>query len=157
MQKWKRGTIICLGINLLFLYGLFTDYYEFFIKKCRDAFPFGYCPWGGEAMGWAWRSPDIYLTNLVSSCATLLFFIPISLYCFHKKNYTASFMLALSPIIISLIDSLLGTLLYHYAKFQLFKNKTKHTVVFFCCPQSRVFFIEKKGLYFSFMLCLFVI
>ena len=47
MQKWKRGTIICLGINLLFLYGLFTDYYEFFIKKCRDAFPFGYCPWGG--------------------------------------------------------------------------------------------------------------
>jgi hypothetical protein len=48
MQKWKRGTIICLGINLLFLYGLFTDYYEFFIKKCRDAFPFGYCPWGAR-------------------------------------------------------------------------------------------------------------
>ena len=117
MQKWKRGTIICLGINLLFLYGVFTDYYEFFIKKCRDAFPFGYCPWGGEAMGWAWRSADIYLNNLVSSCAILLFFIPMSLYCLHKKNYTASFMFALSPIIISLIDSLLGTLLYHYAKF----------------------------------------
>lgn len=37
MQKWKRGTIICLGINILLLYGLLTDYYEFFIKKCRDA------------------------------------------------------------------------------------------------------------------------
>jgi hypothetical protein len=72
---------------------------------------------GGEAMGWAWRSADIYLTNLVSSCAILLVFIPMSLYCLHKKNYTASFMFALSPIIISLIDSLLGTLLYHYAKF----------------------------------------
>ena len=45
MQKWKRGTIICLGINILLLYGLLTDYYEFFIKECRDAFPFGYCPW----------------------------------------------------------------------------------------------------------------
>ena len=44
MQKWKRGTIICLGINILLLYGLLTDYYEFFIKECRDAFPFNYCP-----------------------------------------------------------------------------------------------------------------
>ena len=117
MQKWKRGTIICLGINILLLYGLLTDYYEFFIKECRDAFPFNYCPWGGESMGWAWRSADVYLTNLVSSCATLLFFIPVSLYFLYKKNYKVSFWLALSPIIISWTDSLLGTLLYHYAKF----------------------------------------
>ena len=54
MQKWKRGTIICLGINILLLYGLLTDYYEFFIKECRDAFPFNYCPWGGESMGRTW-------------------------------------------------------------------------------------------------------
>ena len=117
MQKWKRGTIICLGINILLLYGLLTDYYEFFIKECRDAFPFNYCPWGGESMGWAWRSADVYLTNLVSSCATLLFFIPVSLYFLYKKNYKVSFWLALSPIIISWTDSLLGALLYHYAKF----------------------------------------
>ena len=117
MQKWKRGTIICLGINILLLYGLLTDYYEFFIKECRDAFPFHYCPWGGESMGWAWRSADVYLTNLVSSCATLLFFIPVSLYFLYKKNYKAAFWIALSPTIISWTDSLLGTLLYHYAKF----------------------------------------
>lgn len=117
MQKWKRGTIICLGINILLLYGLLTDYYEFFIKECRDAFPFNYCPWGGESMGWAWRSADVYLTNLVSSCATLLFFIPVSLYFLYKKNYKVSFWIALSPTIISWTDSLLGTLLYHYAKF----------------------------------------
>ena len=129
MQKWKRVAIIlnCLNVFLLFV-GLY-DYYDFFIKECRDAFPFNYCPWGGESMGWAWRSADVYLTNLVSSCATLLFFIPVSLYFLYKKNYKVSFWLALSPIIISWTDSLLGTLLYHYAKFQLFKNKPKHTVV----------------------------
>ena len=129
MQKWKRIAIIlnCLNVFLLFV-GLY-DYYDFFIKECHDAFPFRYCPWGGESMGWAWRSADVYLTNLVSSCATLLFFIPVSLYFLYKKNYKVSFWLALSPIIISWTDSLLGTLLYHYAKFQLFKNKPKYTVV----------------------------
>ena len=118
MQKWKRVAIIlnCLNVFLLFV-GLY-DYYDFFIKECRDAFPFNYCPWGGESMGWAWRSADVYLTNLVSSCTTLLFFIPVSLYFLYKKNYKVSFWLALSPTIISWTDSLLGTLLYHYAKFQ---------------------------------------
>ena len=117
MQKWKRVAIIlnCLNMFLLFV-GLY-DYYDFFIKECRSAFPFHYCPWGGESMGWAWRSADVYLTNLVSSCAELLFFIPVSLYFLYKKNYKAAFWIALSPTIISWTDSLLGALLYHYAKF----------------------------------------
>ena len=68
MQNWKRGTIICLGINLVFLYGVFTDYYEFFIKKCRDAFPFGYCPWGrgvGVATCHRWEYTVLSCTPII--------------------------------------------------------------------------------------------
>ena len=55
MQKWKRGTIICLGINLLFLYGLFTDYYEFLSKNVVMRFHLaialgGARPWGGHGV-----------------------------------------------------------------------------------------------------------
>ncbi len=46
MQKWKCATIILNCLNAFLLFAGIHDYYEFFNKKCRDAFPFHYYPWG---------------------------------------------------------------------------------------------------------------
>lgn len=115
MPKWKCGAIVFIGIDAFFVFALFHDYYEFFIKDCRDAFPFGYCPWGGEAMGWGWRSADVYLSGIASSCSIFLFFIPLALYCFYRQNYKNAFLSAIIPIIIKLITNVVEYILYHYA------------------------------------------
>ena len=44
MKYWKHAAIIFFGIDIFLLFILIDEYYEFFIKDCRDAFPFHYCP-----------------------------------------------------------------------------------------------------------------
>ena len=116
MKKWKRIAIIFIGIDIFLIFILISEYYEFFIKDCQDAFPFHYCPWGSESMGMAWRSADAYLTGIVSSCSILLFFVPVSLYYYFKqKNYKVSLLLAISPILISWLKVGLEYIFYYYA------------------------------------------
>ena len=115
MPKWKCGAIVFIGIDAFFVFALFHDYYEFFIKDCRDAFPFGYCPWGGEAMGWGWRNADVYLNGIASSGAVLLLFIPLAIYYLYNKNYKYAFWTALAPIIMSWISEFLERILHYYA------------------------------------------
>ena len=115
MSKWKRSEIIFIGLDIFLILVLIDEYYEFFIKDCRDAFPFGYCPWGGESMGWGWRSADVYLSGIASSCSIFLFFIPLALYCFHRQNYKLAFLSAISPILIGWLKSILEYILYYFS------------------------------------------
>ncbi|MCQ2582049.1 MAG: hypothetical protein MJ170_03665 [Alphaproteobacteria bacterium] len=115
MKFWKRGAIVFVGIDIILLFAQIDDYYEFFIKDCRDAFPFGHCPWGGEAMGWGWRNADVYLSGMASTGAILLFFIPLAIYCLCHQQYKYAFMAAISPIIISWLKGGLEYIMYYYA------------------------------------------
>jgi len=103
MHKWKGSAIIFLCLDgALILVGV-DEYYEFFVKKCRDAFPFGYCPWGSESMGLAWRSADAYLAGLINGLCVLVFFLFVSLYCFYKKKYGWALFFSIVPLIINRI------------------------------------------------------
>lgn len=115
MKYWKRAAIIFVGIDIFLLFVLIDEYYEFFIKDCRDAFPFHYCPWGGESMGWGWRNADVYLNGIASSGAVLLLFIPLAIYYLYHQNYKYAFGTALCPIILSWFGGILGHILYYYA------------------------------------------
>ena len=112
MPKWKRGAIIFIFIDALFILMILDDYYEFFIKECRDAFPFGYCPWGAESMGWAWRSREAYLNGLISSSCVLSLFLLPAVYCYCKKMYGRAFGLAIAPLIINCVWSWTEYFLY---------------------------------------------
>ena len=115
MKNWKRSAMIFIGFDIFLMLVLFDEYYEFFIKDCRDAFPFGYCPWGSESMGWGWRNADVYLNGIASSCANLLFFILLSLYCLRRQNYKVAFLLAAIPILIGWLRSIFEYILYYFA------------------------------------------
>lgn len=115
MKYWKRAAIIFIGIDISLLFVLIDEYYEFFIKDCRDAFPFHYCPWGGESMGWSWRNADVYLNGISSSGAVFLLFIPLAIYYLCNQNYKYAFWTALGPIIISWLSEILEYILYYYA------------------------------------------
>lgn len=65
MQKWKYAAIILIVLNALFAMCLIDDYYEVFIKDCRDMFSFSYCPWGAESLGNAWNTADVYWNSSV--------------------------------------------------------------------------------------------
>lgn len=115
MKYWKRVAIIFVGIDIFLLFILIDEYYEFFIKDCRDAFPFHYCPWGGESMGWAWRNAEVYLGGIASLGAALLLFIPLAIYHLYRQNYKYAFWTALYPILLSWLSGILGHILYYYA------------------------------------------
>ena len=112
MPKWKRSAILFTTINILEIIGTIYDYYEFFIKECRDAFPFGYCPGGAESMGWAWRSRDAYLNSIIETCCVESVFLPLMFYAFYKKRYGLAFCFALGPCVIFWIRGLVEYLIY---------------------------------------------
>ena len=112
MPKWKRGAIFFIIVNILIILATLYDYYEFFIKECRDAFPFGYCPWGAESMGLAWRSRDAYLNNIRETWCIEAVFLPLMFYAFYKKRYGFAFCFALGLCAIFWIQDLIEHLLH---------------------------------------------
>ena len=80
-------------LNAFLIWVCADDYYEFFIKDCRDTFPFGYCPWGSESMGRGWRSANAYLTALIRHFIILCIFFILSIYNLYKKKYRLALVL----------------------------------------------------------------
>ena len=113
MPKWKCGAIVFICLDIFFIWVTVDEYYEFFIKDCRDAFPFGYCPWGGESMGWAWRSADAYLNGLIGGGCILLLFLPSAIYFYYNKRFGLALCLALSSLVINCIWSWTKYFLYN--------------------------------------------
>jgi len=101
MPKWKCGATIVIIVNTLLAVCLIDDYYEVFIKECRDAFPFGYCPWGAESLGPAWRSPDAYWNTSVTCLGLLVLFLLAAVYAYHRRRYGCALFLAVAPLIIN--------------------------------------------------------
>lgn len=100
-------------LNVFLIWVCADEYYEFFIKSCRDAFPFGYCPWGAESMGWGWRSANAYLAALIRHFIILCTFFILSVYNLHKKKYGLALLLMVLPVIIFLICNLIEYLLFY--------------------------------------------
>lgn len=95
MPKWKCSAIILIIVNTLFTLCLIDDYYKVFIKDCRDTFPFGYCPWGAESLGSAWRTANAYWNSSVTSLGVFGVFLFGAIYAFYKKRYGLSLCLSI--------------------------------------------------------------
>ena len=115
MKKIFYITIFSLFLllNAFLILVCIDEYYEFFIKDCRDAFPFGYCPWGGESMGWGWRSANAYLVALIRHFIILCMFFILSVYNLCKKKYRLALLLMTLPIIILSVWSWVEYLLFY--------------------------------------------
>lgn len=115
MKKIFYITIFSLFLllNAFLIWVCIDEYYEFFIKDCRGAFPFGYCPWGGESMGWGWRSANAYLSALIRHFIILCMFFILSVYNLHKKKYGLALLLMTLPVIILFVWSWLEYLLFY--------------------------------------------
>ena len=100
-------------LNAFLVFVCIDEYYEFFIKNCYDAFPFHYCPWGSESMGWGWRSANTYLSTLILHFIMLCAFCGFSIYNLYKKKYLLAFSLMILPVIILCIWSCIRYLLFY--------------------------------------------
>lgn len=97
MQKWKCSAIIFIITNVLFTVCLVDDYYEVFIKDCRDMFPFSYCPWGAESLGNAWRTADAYWNSSVICLGVFSVFLSTAIYALYQKRYGLALCLSIIP------------------------------------------------------------
>lgn len=105
MQKWKCSAVIFIVVNALFTLCFIDDYYEVFIKDCRDAFPFGYCPWGAESLGSTWRTADAYWNSSVTCLGVFGVFLLAAIYALYQKRYGWALWLSITPWIILKIYS----------------------------------------------------
>ena len=97
MQKWKCAAIILIMLNALFAACLIDDYYEVFIKDCRDMFPFSYCLWGAESLGSAWRTADAYWNSSVIYIGVFSICLLAGIYALYQKRYAWALCLSIIP------------------------------------------------------------
>ncbi len=102
-HTWKKWAIIFTSLDIFYLGAAINDYYEFFIKECRDAFPFGYCPWGGESMGPTWETPELYLHILIINFIILGMMLCPSIYFMIKRQYKRSFIFSVTALLLCFV------------------------------------------------------
>ncbi len=106
MQKWKCSAVIFIIVNVLFTLCFIDDYYEVFIKDCRDMFPFNYCPWGAESLGYAWSAADVYWISSIMCLVLFCVFLFGAVYAYCCKRYSWALYLSMAPWVILIIRSL---------------------------------------------------
>lgn len=115
MRKIFYITIFSLFLllNAFLVWATIDVYYDFFIKDCYDIFPFHYCPWGAESMGWRWRSANAYMDYLIRHFVVVCTFSGLSIYNLYRKKYRLAILLMVLPSVILFLWTWIESLLFY--------------------------------------------